>query len=91
MMNVKTLANMLNPRCGKYDELDAVQFIKDPNIADITKLEAIFGKRWVYVQKDEYERLLDDPALFIKQWFEIEAFPRSYFEKNKNLKGINNE
>lgn len=83
MMNVKTLANMLNPRCGRYDELDAIKFLKDPNIANIVKLEALFGKRWVYVKKDEYERLLDDPERFIKLWLEIEAFPRNYFEQKK--------
>ena len=82
-MNVKTLANLLNPRCGRYDELDAVQFLKDPNIANINKLEALFGKRWIYVKKDEYERLLDDPELFIKQLFEIEVFSRNYFEQKK--------
>ncbi len=82
-MNVKTLANMLNPRCGRYDELEAIQFLKDPNISNIAKLEALFGKRWVYVKRDEYERLLDDPELFIKQWLEIEAFPQIYFEQKK--------
>lgn len=83
MMNVKTLANILNPRCGKYDELDAIQFLKDPNIANIYKLEALFGKRWVYVKPKEYERLLDDPEAFIKHWFEFEAFPKNYFEQKK--------
>ena len=75
MMNVKTLANLLNPRDDKYDELDAVQFIKDPNISTVRKLEVIFGKRWVYVKPDEFNRLLDDPELFIKEWLEVEAFP----------------
>ena len=74
-MNVKTLANLLNPRCGRYDELDAVQFLKDPNISKARKLEAIFGKRWVYVYTDEGERLLADPEAFIKQWLDVEGYP----------------
>ena len=74
-MTVKTLRNILNPTCKRFDERDAIQFLKDPSISRYDKLEAVFGKHWVRIETAEINRLLEDPEKFIDNWLKINRYP----------------
>ena len=77
-MTVKTLHNMLAPRCKRYDDWDAIAFLKDTSINNFEKLEAIYGKLWPNIKLEDVKMLLESPDEFLKQLRKLQAYPIGY-------------